>query len=416
VLKDYGQTDRDISYICLDIRERDFYALIEEAEKAIDGKIYLVDNNNKIISCENIDFIGKDISTLNGFNLASYNAHENSDMKINGDKSLVIRRQLPDFNWNIIAIVSVQNFDNKTRIIYISLLQVSVIAFLLSFVLAAFLSSNITGRITKLTDFIRNVDIEKQYNYLEVNESYKDEVNELIKAFNNMMHENNILVNEVYKRNLEKKSLEIKVLQAEINPHFLYNALDKANWMAFTYNAKDIMKFLKLLSNFYRRSLSGGRSIVSINDEIEHVRSYVDIQKIKTDDQFEVIYNIPPEILNYSIPKITLQPIVENAIIHGIQEADDRKGLIMIEGSINNSIIKLSVKDNGIGMNNDKLKEILINIQKESDSSESYGLKNVNQRIKHYFGDKYGINISSEYGRGTVVEIIFPALIINEEN
>src|SRR5690606_31622225 len=120
--------------------------------------------------------------------------------------------------------------------------------------------------------------------------------------------------------------------QAEINPHFLYNALDKANWMAFTYNAKDIMKFLKLLSNFYRRSLSGGISIVSINDEIEHVRSYVDIQKIKTDDQFEVIYNIPPEILNYSIPKITLQPIVENAIIHGIQEADDRKGLIMIEG------------------------------------------------------------------------------------
>ena len=120
--------------------------------------------------------------------------------------------------------------------------------------------------------------------------------------------------------------------------------------------------------------------------------------------------------MNYSIPKITLQPIVENAIIHGIQEADDRKGLIMIEGSINNSIIKLSVKDNGIGMNNDKLKEILINIQKESDSSESYGLKNVNQRIKHYFGDKYGINISSEYGRGTVVEIIFPALIINEEN
>ena len=229
-----------------------------------------------------------------------------------------------------------------------------------------------------------------------------------------MVYQNHILVNEVYKKDLEKKSAEIKVLQAQINPHFLYNALDTANWMAFKYNAKDIMKFLKMLSNFYRLSLSMGKSVVSISKEIEHVKSYLDIQKIKANDEIEAIYKISSEILNYSIPKLILQPIVENAIIHGTQEVDDRKGLIEIKGSLENSIIKLTIRDNGMGMDPEKLKEILTKIHIDNDISGSYGLRNVNQRIRHYFGDEYGINIYSEYGQGSVVEILFPAKDLDE--
>jgi two-component system sensor histidine kinase YesM len=416
VLKDYGRSGRAISYISIDIREREIYNLIEEAEKTINGEIYLVDNNNGIISCKNTDFIGKDIYLLDGFSSTNSYTTKNSRMKINGKESLVIHEYLPELDWNIVAVVSVQNFVNKAKTIFVSLLQVSTIAFLLSLVLAALLSGNITVRIRKLTGFIHKVDVEKYEAHLDLDVSYKDEISELINAYNNMIYENHILVNEVYKKNLEKKSAEIKVLQAQINPHFLYNALDTANWMAQKYKAKDIMKFLKKLSNFYRLSLSVGRSVVSINNEIEHVKSYVDIQKIKTNDEFEANYKIPPEILNYSIPKLTLQPIVENAIIHGTQEADERKGLIEIEGSIDNSIIKLTVRDNGIGMDQGKLKEILCKIQKQSDNSGSYGLRNVNQRIKHYFGESYGINIFSVRGEGTIVEVTFPAVIANEDN
>lgn len=402
VIKDYGQTGRVISYISLDVREREIYNLIEGAEKAIGGEIYLTDNDDIIISCKNEDNIGKDIDLITPDLLANR-------------REIVIHEYLPKLDWNIVAIVSLQNFINKTRVIFISLLQVSAVTFLLSIVLATLLSLNITSRIRKLIDFIRKVDAERCGDRLIADVSYKDEITELINAFNNMVYENHILVNEVYKKNLEKKSAEIKLLQAQINPHFLYNALDTVNWMAFRYNAKDIMKFLKKLSNFYRLSLSMGRSIVSIDNEIEHIQSYINIQKVKTNNEIEVSFKISPEILNFSIPKLTLQPIVENAVIHGIQEADERKGIIEITGAMDNSIIKLTVADNGIGMSEDVIKETLDSIQKPTDNSRGYGLRNVNQRIKHYFGDKYGINISSERGEGTLVEVCFPALVIDAE-
>jgi two-component system sensor histidine kinase YesM len=411
VLKDYNQTDRIISYVSIDVRERDLYGILNETEKAIDGKIYLTGSDDEIVSCYDGNIIGKRIDALNGFDIGGLAEKNRSVMEINGEKSLVVTDALPELGWRIVAIISMQGFVDKNNAIFISLLQISLAVFLLSLVLAALLSFNITGRIRKLIEYIRKMDVEKYEQPLEA--VYRDEISELIKAFNHMVYENHILVNEVYKKNLEKKGAEIKLLQAQINPHFLYNALDTANWMAQKYKARDIMKFLKHLSNFYRLSLSKGRNIVSINDEIEHVKSYLKIQQIKSNDAITARYDISPDILGYFIPKLILQPIVENAIIHGIQETEEQKGTIGIEGFAENALIKLRVRDDGAGMSPEKLELIRAKIAEDSDSSGSYGLRNVNQRIGHYFGKDHGINISSVEGSGTVVEVFFPQIMID---
>ena len=413
VLKDYNQTDRIVSYVCIDVREKDFYNILSETEKAINGAIYLIGDDGEIVSCRETANIGKKIDMLDGFMLEELDTKNRRTMEIDGEMSLVITDKLPDLGWKLVAIISMQNFVDKNNVIFISLLQISLIAFLLSLVLAALLSLNITGRIRKLIEYIHKIDVEKYEEPLEV--VYKDEISELIMAFNHMVYENHVLVNEVYKKNLEKKGAEVKLLQAQINPHFLYNALDTANWMAQKYKARDIMKFLKLLSNFYRLSLSKGRNIVSIGDEIQHVKSYLQIQQIKSNDAIEACYNISEDILEYSIPKLILQPIVENAIIHGIQETEEQKGIIEIAGYCDNATVKLLVKDNGAGMTGDKLNQILQKIYTDNDSSGSYGLRNVNQRIGHYFGKDYGIKISSEEGIGTLVEVYFPKIVIGED-
>lgn len=410
VLKDYNQTDRIISYVSIDVRERELYNILNQTEKAIDGRIYLTGGNNEIVSCYDPNMIGQRIDSLNGFDIDGLTGKNRSVMAVNGEKSLVIADALPELGWRTVAILSMQSFVDKNNAIFLSLLQISLAVFLLSLVLAALLSFNITGRIRKLIEYIRKLDVEKYEEPLEA--VYRDEISELIKAFNHMVYENHVLVNEVYKKNLEKKGAEIKLLQAQINPHFLYNALDTANWMAQKYKARDIMKFLKHLSNFYRLSLSKGRNIVSINDEVEHVRSYLKIQQIKSNDAITAEYNISPVILEYFIPKLILQPIVENAIIHGIQETEEQKGTIEIEGYAENSLIKLRVRDNGVGMGPEKLEQIRGKIAADSDGSGSYGLRNVNQRIAHYFGKDYGINISSAEGAGTVVEVFFPQAMI----
>ena len=412
VLKDFNLTDRTIAYVCIDVRERDLFDILQEAEKATNGKIYLIGSAGNIISCNDKNLIGTRLSAVDGLGAVDLSAITRTTLTVGQNESLFISDNLPEFNWSIVTIISMQNFVDKSRVIIISLFQVSLLAFILSLILAALLSLNITGRIKKLIRHIHSVDMAKYATPLAV--TNKDEISELIEAFNKMIYENHVLVNEVYLKNIETKNTELKLLQAQINPHFLYNALDTANWMAQKYKANDIMKFLKLLSNFYRLSLSVGKSVVSIETEIEHVKSYINIQKIKTSDEIEAIYKIAPDILEYSIPKLVLQPIVENAIIHGIQESDDQRGIIEIEGSMAQSVIRLLVKDNGIGLDPGQLLEIRRRIQAGSDNGRSYGLRNVNQRIRHYFGENSGISITSEPGRGTQVEIYFPAIRLDE--
>ncbi len=235
-----------------------------------------------------------------------------------------------------------------------------------------------------------------------------EEVSALSDSLNSMIDKINELIETVKEEQVNLRKTEFKVLQAQINPHFLYNTLDTIVWLAESGDEKRVVEMVENLSNFFRTSLNQGKDIISISEELMHVRSYLSIQKVRYQDILNYDINVPDEVCEYRIPKITIQPLVENALYHGIKNKRGG-GTIFITGDIFPDRVELVVRDDGIGMEEDRLKEVNKGIMNQApDESDIYGLYNVNERIRLDFGDEYGIRISSVYGEGTSVKIVLP--------
>ncbi|WP_035787351.1 MULTISPECIES: sensor histidine kinase [unclassified Butyrivibrio] len=212
----------------------------------------------------------------------------------------------------------------------------------------------------------------------------------------------------------EQKQLrkaEFELLQAQINPHFLYNTLDAIVWSAEAGNQKQVVSMVGSLSDFFRSSLNKGKEIVTIREDLQHVRSYLEIQQIRYQDILSYEIDVPEEIFDYTIPKITVQPVVENALYHGIKNKRGG-GKIIVTGGDLGEYIQLTVKDDGIGMSQERLQKIRESLAMEKPEDNTiYGLYNINERIKLSFGEEYGIGIDSTEGVGTIVNIRLPKIL-----
>lgn len=215
-----------------------------------------------------------------------------------------------------------------------------------------------------------------------------------------------------YKESVQFYKAELDVLESQINPHFLYNTLDTIRWMAYDANNKEIESSIQALANILKISLSSGKSIIRLGYELNHVSSYLELLKYRYQDHLSWHFNIPPALMNCGIIKIVLQPIVENAVIHGIAPADT-PGLIRIDGKLDGMDIILTIADNGKGIEPDRLEQINHELNqdirncKRLDRSH-YGLLNVHDRIRLYFGFDYGLKIDSAVGQGTTVTLTLP--------
>ncbi|WP_197081219.1 sensor histidine kinase [Gordoniibacillus kamchatkensis] len=210
-----------------------------------------------------------------------------------------------------------------------------------------------------------------------------------------------------YIRPLEKEAL-LKALQAQINPHFLYNTLDAINWMAIRRKADDISYMIESLSKYFRFSLKNGKDIVSLEDELSLVETYLNIQKIRFGDEFAFTIRADEAAKSLLLPKLTLQPIVENALLHGIRNLRDRKGLLEIEAAPEQEhTLLIRVTDNGIGMEEQAVKHMLQQdpAQGGAPGRRGYGLFNVQERVRLYAGANSGITVTSVVGRGTTIEV-----------
>ena len=234
-----------------------------------------------------------------------------------------------------------------------------------------------------------------------------DEIGDLINGYNSMSKRLDETVNEVYQSKIKEKEYEMRALQAQINPHFLYNSLSMINWKALEAEQEDISRITLSLSTFYRTALNKGKNILLVKDEIANIKSYLDIQLAMHDNSFDVVYDIDDSILKYETLNLILQPLLENAIGHGIDVKTDGRGEIRIEGRENGDFIDFTVSDNGIGMTKTQAALIL------SKSSNGYGVSNVNERIKLYYGEKYAVKIESTPGAGTKVMLHFPKRVEN---
>lgn len=240
-----------------------------------------------------------------------------------------------------------------------------------------------------------------------------DEIASLGTSLNTMAGKLQELLDRSIKEQENLKKSELKALQAQINPHFLYNTLDTIVWMAEANKSEQVIEIVEALSKFFRITLSKGKDWISIRDEIEHVRSYLIIQKIRYRDILNFRIEVDEEILDYNILKLTLQPIVENALYHGIKNRR-AGGEILIRGSKidDKNVILLEVIDNGIGMTKERLDEVQAELDNDntepSIKENGFGLNNVHKRIELYYGKNYGVSIQSENNKGTHVSLCIP--------
>lgn len=234
------------------------------------------------------------------------------------------------------------------------------------------------------------------------------EVGMLSDSLNTMIDKINELIEQVTKEQIRLRKAEFELLQSQINPHFLYNTLDAIIWLAEAGEQKKVVDMVGSLSEFFRTSLNRGKDIITIEEELHHVRSYLEIQQVRYQDILNYEIRVPEELNKYLIPKITIQPLVENALYHGIKNKRGA-GRILIKARKEETYFSIQIEDDGIGIREDRLEQVRAGIRdKVLTGKDIYGLYNVNERIRLNFGEKYGISIESVYGEKTIVSILLP--------
>ena len=238
-------------------------------------------------------------------------------------------------------------------------------------------------------------------------ETSVEELQELTQSLNTMAGRLQDLIDENRRDQENLKKSELRALQAQINPHFLYNTLDAIVWLAEAGQSKEVIHITRALSDFFRISLSQGKDWIPLSEEIKHLTGYLTIQKIRYRDILDYEIDIPEEIYHVQVLKLLLQPLVENAIYHGVKHRRGR-GMISVTGGIDGEFLVLRVRDNGAGMTPERLAEVREGLKKDSGQSAGYGLFNVNKRIQLYYNQPQGVEIESETRGGTTVSIRVP--------
>lgn len=396
-----GVSDEVIGMVSIDVSEDSMYQIINQTNITNHGETFLVDKGGNIITSKDKTKIGQNISEKEYFHVIKDKDEGYTKLKIDRDSFLVCYKKLENTDWQLIALIPLEEIVFPTKKILKLLILLMGLEMIMTITVAYSLSNGINKRIKQLVCNMREVETDNWDVHIPI-DSF-DEIGILQEHFNSMIQNIRHLIKEKYEVEIEKKSAELKALQAQINPHFLYNTLDMIHWMALSYQAEDISYIVGNLAKFFRLSLSGGKDVVSIQDEIEHMKIYIEIQNKRFSNRIHSVLDIDEKILHYKTLKLILQPIIENAIIHGINEKQSKEGCVKIKGNIENKLVVFTVEDDGVGMSKEKIKAILSNHM-----GVGYGIKNVNERIKLYFGDQYGLEYFSEEGCGTKVIIRFP--------
>lgn len=334
---------------------------------------------------------------------------------LDGSEYYAVCQDLSEMDWELLALVPMSEISKQVRVVGISFGIVGVgivlVVLAVSWGLARYYVSrlvNLRGKMKELQEGNLNTGF-----VLEQPPETGDEINRIYGDFNYMVNQLRKLLQEHYRMGKSVKASELKALQAQINPHFLYNTLDLVNWMAMDYGAPEIAQIAYHLARFYRLSLNHGKNILTIEEELEHVTSYVEIENFHFDQAIHLEISVPEEIRKLACPNIILQPFVENSIVHGIAEFPEiTECSIWIHAWREDSNLVFEVRDDGRGIPPEQIRDILP--ADMSRSSKGYGVKNINFRLKLYYGEKYGVSYEDGHGEGTTVRIRIPAMTVEE--
>ncbi|MFD0692912.1 histidine kinase [Paenibacillus sp. GCM10027628] len=389
-----------IGQLRVDVQGETLRTMLKKANVVKKSETFLVDQNHQIVlASDPVDFAGMQLPDTES---------DAVTLDWQSNNNYYLYRQLPS-NWGMVTVIPLNEVVQQSHQLRNDLLVLLLIVTAVAYLLAYLFSYSVTRRITQLTSRLR--DVQKGNLIALAQTQGKDEIGELIQTYNYMVEQIRSMNKEQYRLGQEVKNAELKALQSQINPHFLYNTLDLINWMADSGLNTDIKKVVKALARFYKVSLSNGKDIITLREELQHVSFYVQIQNIRFENKIDFQIQVPEELLDHAIPKITLQPIVENAILHGILGRTTREGTITISAKRTDGSIRLVVQDNGVGMRQNQVDDIMAGTSRSKISGSGYGVKNVIERIRHYFGEPYNLTYRSALGEGTEVEIVIPVMV-----
>ncbi|PYI53493.1 cache domain-containing sensor histidine kinase [Paenibacillus flagellatus] len=326
-----------------------------------------------------------------------------------GQSYLLNHEPVAAFGWRLMALIPLDELSERSSVVRDIVLVSVVSALVAGLFLSVILSNQISSPIRKLARTMKNVRFTDHLSLSLEEPASKDEVGVLYRSFNEMMRRMNELVGEVYESGIREKEAELKALQAQINPHFLYNTLDSVNWLALESGVDDIAEINSALANMYRYITKDADELVTLSDELEQVKRYVHIQSICYENRFEAVYRIDPALLGTPCPKLIVQPLVENAVLHGTEHTD-RRGRIEIEAHLDGPTAVILVRDNGVGCDVAELNAFLGGRPHSLTVSQGYGVLNVHRRIRLKFGFPFGLRYEETPGGGVTAVIRLPSV------
>lgn len=383
--------------------------LINEVTLGKRGYVFILDDDNNIVyhHQQQLLYSGVKEEKLDGVSERFLGSFVQTDS--NGDSRILTIYPARHVNWKLVGAYYLSDLTAAQRDLTQFILLTMAIGMLIFISVSIYMTDRITKPIAELEDSMRAVERGDFNTQIDVQGEY--EVVQLARRFNLMTMRIKSLMGQVVSEQEAKRKSELSALQAQINPHFLYNTLDSVIWMAESGKHQEVVKMVTALARLFRISISRGRNIISVKEELAHAENYLTIQKMRYKDQFEYNFEVDASVLGFNTQKLILQPIIENAIYHGIRQMVD-EGEITIRAFVRDEVLVFEVEDNGLGMTTETASKLLEKHHEgapESVRVGGVGVMNVYERIQLMYGEAYGIKIESEVEEGTKVTISIPA-------
>lgn len=394
--------EKKLGYLCAAIDAKEVEAIFEADRQEKNESVYLLDKEGQIIvhsgqaESKELDFIRSGLIT--GKTTEGY---------WETDQSYIFTSENDDYQYSVFYIVPKENWTSRLKNVSKMPFVLAVVLFFAAFPIFKYVTRFINIPLQRLHSSMLNLqegDFKQQ-----VNVYAEDEIGDVTKVYNEMVEKIDDLIDKNYVMALREKQSELDVLQAQINPHFLYNTLDSLYWDAYNTGNLELAENIMALSELFRLALSRGEGEVSVETECNLVENYLKIQKMRFENRMDYKINLLSEMRDYKIPKLILQPFVENAIVHGLENRGNL-GMIRLHGYLEQNMMIFKITDNGVGMNEEQLNSLLIaeEIQYSNQRISRYAIRNVNERLKLRYGDRFVLDIASTIGVGTTITIKIP--------
>lgn len=395
--KETGDPD---GVVLVDIRQDMIEQLVNRVSIGENGFLYVMDGDSIVYTPASPIVYRIDAASF------PTGGGESANVRIAGRDYMISNHFSEYSGWRVVGVLPRSEASDSVRPVYAALGIGLLVGLLLVFLFSVWLSQSVTRPVSKLSSLMEKVE-EGDFS-VRFNAAYQDEIGVLGRSFNHMLEQTDSLIHELQQEKQIRLEAQLKSLQEQIKPHFLYNTLDTISWMARAQGAMDVVQLIDALTSMFRIGLSQGKDYIPLREEKTHVANYLFIQKVRYQDRLQYAMKIPEELDGYIVPKLILQPLVENAIYHGIK-LKRGGGTIRLTGEARDGELYLHVWDNGAGVTPERLEEIRQTLRENPKGKETgFGLAYIAERIRLAYGEAYGVDIESEEGVCTEVTLHLP--------